>query len=127
MAAEKNNLVALTQFFTELFHNMPKLLLTNALFAVPMAVCVGIFYVINHFTLNTIFIQGIALIPLFPFYAGVTQVTAHMVRGEENVNVWSNFLSGLKENFFRFLIHGIVLYAAFVFSYFSISIYLQLG
>ncbi|MCQ2513815.1 MAG: YesL family protein [Ruminococcus sp.] len=128
MAAEKNISVALTNFFNSLFSNFSKLLFTNILFAVPFAVCVGVFYLINHLSgLNTMFIQFLAVIPLFPFYAGITQVTSHMVRGENNVDVWNNFIGGIKENFLRFLVHGIVLYIAFVFSYFSISIYSRLG
>ena len=38
-------------------------------------------------SLNSMFIYFLTIIPLFPFYAGVTQVTSHMVRGEENVDV----------------------------------------
>ena len=67
------------------------------------------------------------IIPLFPFYAGVTQVTSHMVRGEENVDVFSNFIGGIKENLLRFLIHGVVMYAAVFISYYSIVLYLGLG
>ena len=98
MASEKNA-VALTGFFSSLFHNLPRLLLTNVLFALPFAVIFGIFFLINTLTgLNSMFIYFLTIIPLFPFYAGVTQVTSHMVRGEENVDVFSNFIGGIKEN-----------------------------
>ena len=123
MAKEKSS-VALTNFISKLFSNMPKLLLTNLLFAVPFAVFFSIFYFINVITnINSNFILFLTVIPLFPFYAGVTQVTAHMVRGEENVNVISNFISGIKENFLRFLVHGVIFYAAIFFSYYSIVLY----
>ncbi len=84
MASEKNA-VALTGFFSSLFHNLPKLLFTNLLFLQFLfAVIFGIFYLINILTgLNSMFIYFLTVIPLFPFYAGVTQVTSHMVRGEE--------------------------------------------
>ena len=105
MASEKNA-VALTGFFSSLFHNLPKLLFTNLLFAVPFAVIFGIFYLINILTgLNSMFIYFLSVIPLFPFYAGVTQVTSHMVRGEENVDVFSNFINGIIEYCLRFLVH----------------------
>ena len=82
MASEKNA-VALTGFFSSLFHNLPRLLLTNVLFALPFAVIFGIFFLINTLTgLNSMFIYFLKIIPLFPFYAGVTQVTSHMVMGE---------------------------------------------
>lgn len=127
MASEKNA-VALTGFFSSLFHNLPRLLLTNVLFALPFAVIFGIFFLINTLTgLNSMFIYFLTIIPLFPFYAGVTQVTSHMVRGEENVDVFSNFIGGIKENLLRFLIHGVVMYAAVFISYYSIALYLGLG
>ena len=73
------------------------------------------------------FIYFLTVIPLFPFYAGVTQVTSHMVRGEENVDILPNFIGGIKENWLRFLVHGIVMYAAVFISYYSIVLYLGLG
>ena len=90
MSNEKSP-VALTTFITSLFHNFPKLLLTNLLFAVPSAVFFGLFWFVNTATgLNSNFILFLTAIPLFPFYAGVVQVTSHMVRGEKNVDVVHN-------------------------------------
>ena len=123
MSTEKSS-VALTSFISSLFHNFPKLLLTNLLFAVPSAVFFGIFWFINMITgLNSNFILFLTAIPLFPFYAGVVQVTSHMVRGEENVDVLHNFISGVKENFLRFLVHGIAFYLLSAVSYASIALY----
>ncbi len=127
MASEKTS-IALTKFFSSLFQNFPKLLRTNLLFAVPFAVFFGIFYLINTlFGLNSMFVMFLTAIPLFPFYAGVTQVTSHMVRGESDINVFENFVSGVKDNFLRFLVHGIIFYLAIFFSYYSIVMYAQLG
>lgn len=129
MAAEKSSIaVAMTKFFTNLFHNLTKLLLTNLLFAVPFALFFAIFWAINTFSgINSMFILFLTAIPVFPFYAGVVQVTSHMVRGEENVDVLHNFIAGVKENFKRFIIHGIVFYMAIFFSYFSITMYTGFG
>ncbi len=125
MAADKNSL-AITQFFTKFFHYFPKLILTNLIFAVPFAVIAAIFYLVNTLChINSFFFLFLAIIPIFPFYAGVTQVISHMVRGEENVSVWGNFLNGFKDNFLKFILHGIVLYIAMVFSYFSIPSYFR--
>lgn len=126
MSAEKNS-IALSDFFTKFFHNIPKLLLTNLLFALPFAVFFGIFYLIQTYVFKSIFVLFLAVIPIFPFYAGITQVTAHMARGEENVDVLHNFLLGIKDNFLRFIIHGVVVFAAIVFSYFSITLYITLA
>lgn len=129
MSTEKSSVaVSLSNFFSNLFYNLPKLLLTNLLFAVPFGVFFAIFWVINTFSgINSMFILFLTAIPVFPFYAGVVQVTSHMARGEENVGVFSNFISGVKENFLRFLVHGVVFYLAIFFSYFSITMYYSMG
>lgn len=127
MAAEKSS-VALTKFFSNLFHNFSKLILTNLLFAVPFVLFFATFWTINTLSgLNSMFILFLTVIPLCPFYAGVVQITSHMVRDEEKIDVLHNFISGVKENFKRFLFHGIVFYLAIVFSYFSINMYINLG
>ena len=127
MASEKN-MFALTNFFSSLFHNFPKLLLANVLFAVPFAVFFGIFWLINTLTgINSNFILFLTAIPLFPFYAGVSLVTSHMVRGEKDINVFQTFVVGVKDNFVRFLIHGVIFYIAMFFSYYSIVMYVSFG
>ncbi len=126
--ASKNSSFPLTVVFTNLFKGFPKLLLTNVLFAVPFAAFFGIFYAINTLTgLNSNFILILTIIPLFPFYSGVVQVSVHISRGRLDVNVFQNFVAAVKENFLRFLVHGIVAYLAVFFSYWSISLYSRLG
>lgn len=129
MASEKSSVaISLSNFFANLFHNLPKLLLTNLIFAVPFGVFFALFWAINTFSgINSMFILFLTAIPAFPFYAGVVQVTSHMARGEENINVFSNFVSGVRENFLRFLVHGVIFYFAIFFSYFSITMYYSLG
>lgn len=121
MAAGKSP-IALSNFFSNLFHNFPKLILTNLLFAVPLTVILGALYLLSVlFHWNMVFVMIFALIPLFPFYAGIVQVTSHMVREEESVSVFENFLSGVRNNWIRFLIHGIILSAATFLSYISFT------
>lgn len=123
MAGEKTKF-ALTEFFNNLFKNFGKLILTNIIFALPFAVFFALFYFINYITgINANFILFLTIIPLFPFFAGVTLVTAKMVRKEENIDVFNTFVTGVKDNFLRFLLHGAVLYFAVFFSYYSISMY----
>lgn len=127
MATEKNNF-PLVDFFAVLFHNLPKLFLTNLIFALPFIVFLGVFWFINSITgINSGFIIFLTAIPLFPFYAGVTLVTSHMVRNESEVKVFETFVRSVKENFLRFLIHGIVFYVALFFSYYSIIMYSSFG
>lgn len=125
---KKSIVVSLTNFINNLFHNLGNLFLTNLLFAVPAGLFFAVFWFINNVTgINSYFILFLTVIPVFPFYAGVVQVTSHIVRGEENIAVFSNFTSGVKENFTRFLVHGVIFYLAIFFSYYSILLYSRIG
>ncbi len=126
MASEKTTL-PITRVFMNFFYSFPKLIVTNVLFGIPLAAFFGLFYAISLINglppAAVMLIRLAVVIPVFPFYAGVAQVTAHLSRGERDFKVTSNFFAAVKENFKRFLVHGIVLYAAVIFSYFSISFY----
>ena len=125
MAAEKTS-VALANTVGALFKNTPRLLLANLLFSIPLAASIALFWVIELVCgFSSPFIILLSIIPAFPFYAGVVQVTAHIVRGEENVDVPGNFILGVKENFLKFLLHGVIFYAAVVICWFSISLYVK--
>ena len=126
--AKENTALPIAEFFGNLFRGFPRLLLTNLLFAVPVAVFFSIFYVINLLSgLNSIFILMLTVIPVFPFYAGVVQVAAHLAKGEGKVAVLSNFFAGVKENFLRFLVHGAVFYVAVFFTYSSVTLYFRIA
>ena len=116
--------------FSKLFRNFHRLMLTNLLFAVPIAAFTALFYWISQLLPVTEeqarLVLLLALIPIFPFYAGVVKVTIKIASGEEKTPVFRNFISGVRENFLRFLVHGAVLYVAVVFSYVSFNIYLKL-
>jgi uncharacterized membrane protein YesL len=116
--------------FSKLFRNFHRLMLTNLLFAVPMAAFTALFYWISQLLPVTAeqsrLVLLLALIPIFPFYAGVVKVTIKIASGEEKTPVFRNFISGVRENFLRFLVHGAVLCVAVVFSYVSFNIYLKL-
>lgn len=127
MASEKPAM-ALTRVMSNLFHNIHKLLFTNVLFAVPSAVIFFAFWFLNSLTgINAYFFLFLSAIFIFPFYAGVVQVTAHIARGEKQIPVFGDFMAGVKENLLRFLIHGVVFYLSLIFSYYSIYFYLMLA
>ncbi len=122
--AGKKAKFALTDFFNNLFNNFGKIVFTNLLFAVPLAVLVTAFYFLDSaLKLNGYFILMLSIIPLSPFFAGVTLVTTRLARGKENVDVFKTFIEGIKNNWKRFLIHGVITYFAVIFSYFSIRLY----
>ncbi len=116
--------------FANLFRNMPRLMLTNLLFAVPVAVFFSLFWFIGSLfslaqTEYTLLLLC-AIIPVFPFYAGVVKVTIKIASGEEKTPVFKNFVSGVRGNFLRFLVHSLICFIAIVFSYVSFTLYLKL-
>lgn len=125
--AGKKAKFALADFFGNLFYNFGKIIFTNLLFAVPLAVLVTAFYFIDSaLKLGGYFILMLTIIPISPFYAGVTLVTSRIARGEEELNVFLTFVEGIKNNWKRFLFHGVITYFAVIFSYFSIKLYSSL-
>lgn len=116
--------------FTNLFRNLPRLMLTNLLFAVPLAAFTALFWLLGSLVPDNPMVSNLLLlftiVPVFPFYAGVVKITSKMAVGEEKTPVFRNFFSGVKDNFPQFLVHGFVLYVITVFSYVSISLYVQL-
>lgn len=122
--AGKKAKFALSDFFSNLFFNFGKIVFANLLFAVPLAVLVTAFYFLDSaLNLNGYFILLLSIIPLFPFFAGVTLVTTRLARGYEDLNVFETFVEGVKNNWKRFLFHGVIAYFAVIFSYFSIKLY----
>lgn len=123
MAAEKTKL-GITRFFGTYFKGFPKIILTNLIFSIPFAVCFGVVYFLGELlSFRNPLLLTAFVIPLFPFFAGVTLVTRNLVREDEYVPVFQTFLRGIKENWLKFLFHGVVLYFAVLLSYFSIAFY----
>lgn len=129
MASDKPTL-PLTRVLMNFLYSFPKLVLTNLLFGIPLSAFFALFYALSSIgglpPAAVILIRLLTIIPVFPFYAGVVQVTAHLVRGEKDIKVVPDFFSAVKENFGRFLIHGTILFAVVIFSYLSISFYVAM-
>lgn len=105
------------------FKNFKVLLLTNLIFAVPLAVSVGITALIVMLSgRSDIFIIILPVLLCFPFYAGVTQVTKDIVKGC-SVQPLKAFIKGLKNNYKFFIVHGIALYLCILITYFSVTLY----
>ena len=126
--ANPNTTLPIARVFSNLFRGLPRLILSNLLFAVPTAVFFSIFYAVNTLTgLHSAFILMLTVIPSFPFYAGVVKVSLHIAKGDENVAVFRNFVAAVRENFLRFLIHGVLFYIAAFFTYSSVTLYFEMG
>lgn len=125
--AKENTAIPLVRVITRLFGNFHKLVLTNLLFAVPLAVFFALFYFLSRFAgsfANAVLF--LTIIPVFPFYAGVTRVCAKLSIGED-VPIVNTFINAVIDNFKRFLIHGLFFFAAVFFSYWSIYLYAGMG
>ena len=115
-------------FIDRYFSNFGRILLTNILFAIPSFAFVGLFYLLSNLLFHgysAIFMM-LSIIPLYPFYAGVVKVSRNLARGDSDVPVCSTYFAALKDNFLLFLLHGVVVTAAIIFSYASISFYISL-
>ncbi len=120
--------LGITRFFTGYFKYLPKLLLSNVLFAVPLVGFYALFYFINSAAgINNVFITLLPIIFVFPFFAGITLITRNIVREDESIPTVNLFFKGLRDNFKYFIVHGIVLYLAVFFCYSSITLYWRLS
>ena len=111
------------------FTNFSKIILTNLLFAVPSLALICAFYFLSKAIFSGVVYVPFVLIcifPIYPFYAGVVKVVRNLVRGDEAFSVVQTFISGIKENFKPFLLHGFLICAASIISFLSINLYINL-
>ncbi len=116
-------------FFKLYFQNFKSMLVGNLLFSVPIIISAGIIYalaILLRQAENILFL-ALAIIPAYPFYSGITQITKDTVRTQGYIRPVTAFKKGLKNNFKPFSLYGVLLYFAFIISYFSISLYFQLS
>ena len=116
----------IVRFFYGYFQNLGKIILTNLLFAVPFVSFTVLFYFIN-LSLNLDAVAFLPIIFIFPFYSGVVLVTRNLVRGDKNVQIVKLFFKSFKENFLKFLFHGVILYLSIFLCYFSITSYWKMS
>ena len=110
-----------------LFGNFGKILLTNLIFAVPSLAFMALFYFISMAVFgnaNIVFCL-LSIILIYPFYAGVVKVMRNIVRGDEEIPVFQTYLSGVKDNFWLFLLHGVFISFVSIVSFLSINLYIN--
>ena len=111
------------------FSNFHRILLTNLLFAIPSAVVFGAVYALNQLLFHgavSLPLTLAAIIPLYPFYAGVVMVCRNIARGDSDVPVVKTYFTAIKENFLHFLLHGVIVYIIVTLSSLAISFYVSL-
>ncbi|MEE3427479.1 MAG: YesL family protein [Ruminococcus sp.] len=120
--------LGITRFFTGLFKNFHRLLLTNLLFAVPLALFGAIAYFVNNaLHANYTYIVLAPIIFVYPFYAGVTLVTRNIAKEDYDDSVVKLYFKGIKENIGKFFVHGILFYLAIFLCYSSIGLYFNMA
>lgn len=121
---KKFNQSAFVRFFTR----FPKLLLSGLMYSVPFAIFTGIFIFISKITgFNNVIVWGLGIIPSTPFLAGLVMVIRKYAIEKLDVPVLSTFFAAVKENFKRFMLHGVVIYAIVSCSFFAILYYYTLS
>ena len=120
--------MGIARFFTGYLKNLHKILLTNILFAVPLAGFTALFFWLNSL-LHPLFdmVLFLAVIFVYPFFAGVTAVTRNIAREDEDVKVIKTYFSAIRDNLKYFIVHGVVLYFAIFFSYASLTYYWKMA
>ena len=120
--------MGIARFFTGYLKNIHKILLTNILFAVPLAGFTALFFWLNSM-LHPLFdmVLFLAVIFVYPFFAGVTAVTRNIAREDEDVKVIKTYFSAIRDNLKYFIVHGVVLYFAIFFSYASLTYYWKMA
>lgn len=111
--------------FSYYFSNILKFFIINLIFFIPTIIIFSIVYFLSSllFSGQNILILFIGIIFIFPFYSGVVLITRNISRGEKISNIFKLYFNTVKENFFSFLLHGLILYLVSIISYFSITFY----
>lgn len=104
--------------------NFKKLFIANLLFLVPTAVIAGLLTWLSVLTGdNLMLLAFMSIIFCMPFFGSLTKVTADLVRGEKEVNVFGTFMDTLLDKGLRFLVLGLIIYPFAIVSMYSFLLY----
>lgn len=110
--------------FSRFFTRFHKIFLASLLFTLPFAFFTGLFVLIAYLTnLNNIIVWGLGIIPSFPFYAGLVMVIRKYAIEKVDCDVIKVFFASVKENFKKFLVHGVATYAVVACTLFALLYY----
>lgn len=114
--------------FARFFRFFPKLFAAGLIYSAALAACTGIFVLISYLSgFNNIILWGLGLIPSFPLYAGLVATVKKYLLEKQEPQLLTTFFTAVKQNFKRFLIHGVVLYMIIAFGSFAIIYYYTLA
>lgn len=113
----------LGKFFDRYRSNFPKLLCVNLLFAIPLAVFIGIMALITYLTGGVnIYIAAFGIPFLSPFFAALTYIAKKLTVRQE-IRPVKDFIKGIKDNWKYFLINSFLVYIIFIGLYITFSFY----
>lgn len=117
-------------FFKLYFKNFKVMLIGNLLFSVPLILSIALIYGLALLFEQTdnVWFFSLAVILLYPFYSGITQITKDVVKcGKTPVNPLEAYKKGIKNNIKHFALYGVLIYLCLITSYYSVSLYLKLA
>lgn len=117
-------------FFKLYFKNFKVMLIGNILFSVPLIVASALIYGLAYILKQTdnIWFLSLAIILVFPFYSGITQITKDVVKGgKKPIKPFEAYKKGIKNNIKYFALYGVLIYLGIITSYYSVSLYLSLA
>lgn len=110
--------------FTRFFKFFPKLFVAGLMFSIPLAFFTALFALLSWLiSFNNIIVWGLSIIPSFPFYAGLVMVIRKYSIEKVEPPLFSTFFSAVKDNYKRFLLHGVILYIICACGTFSLMYY----
>lgn len=114
--------------FSRFFVKFPKILLAGSLYSISLALFTGVFVLVSYLTgFNNVIVWGLGIIPSMPFLAGLTMVVRKYAVEKEDVKVVSTFFTTVRDNFLKFLVHGVVAYLITACSFFALLYYYTLS
>ena len=114
---------------SNIFSNLGGLILVNLMFAAPLLGSFAAVWAVYKYLLPTMFVVVIpfALVLASPFYAGVVLLSRDYAQNIIPKNKFRTYIKAVKENGLRFLLLGVLLYAAVVGGYLAVKVYLILA
>lgn len=112
--------------FQKYIHALPQLVLSNLMFAIPVALSVLLIWVVERFTNPVVFIRFLPIFILMPFYSGLCKVTKDVIIGK-SVKGIHDFFKAVRDNLKYSIIHGVIFYIVAMADYFAVIFYYQVA
>ena len=103
MASQPKNTLPIAAVFSNLFRNIPRLVLLNLIFAVPLGAVFSLLWLLVSALdpeYNIRLLMMLLTVPLsYPFFSGIVRITSKMSAGEEKVEIFRNYFHTYQTGF----------------------------